>query len=72
MDEQIQSFVTRQIDNAARDGFCLWKLVDKADARLVGFCGLQPLGTTGEVKIGWWRARLLGARAGNGGRAKRR
>lgn len=56
-DGQIQRFVTRQINNAERDDFCLWKLVDKANARLVGFCGLQPLGTTDEIEIGWWLAR---------------
>ncbi|HYE72846.1 MAG TPA: GNAT family N-acetyltransferase, partial [Blastocatellia bacterium] len=56
-DDQIQSFVARQIENARRDGYCLWKLVDKADHRLIGFCGLQKIRTIGEVEIGWWLAR---------------
>lgn len=56
-DDQIQSFVARQIENARRDGYCLWKLVDKADHRVIGFCGLQKLSAIGEVEIGWWLAR---------------
>ncbi len=55
-DDVIQQFVTRQIANARAHGFCLWKLVDQASARLIGFCGLQYLGTSGEVEIGWWLA----------------
>jgi ribosomal-protein-alanine N-acetyltransferase len=55
-DDVIQAWVERQIDNARATGFCLWKLVDKTNGRLVGFCGLQFLGTTGEVEIGWWLA----------------
>jgi ribosomal-protein-alanine N-acetyltransferase len=56
-DDRIQSFVARQIEGASRFGFCLWKLVEKESNRLVGFCGLQHLGTTGSVEIGWWLAR---------------
>jgi ribosomal-protein-alanine N-acetyltransferase len=56
-DDQIQQFVARQIDNAGQFGFCLWKLVEKESRLIIGFCGLQHLGTTGDVEIGWWLAR---------------
>jgi RimJ/RimL family protein N-acetyltransferase len=31
-------------------------LIEKASGRLVGLCGTQPLGTTGDLEIGWWLA----------------
>jgi ribosomal-protein-alanine N-acetyltransferase len=55
-DERIQQWVNRQIDNHARYGFALWKLVEKENGRLIGFCGLQFLANTGEIEIGWWLA----------------
>jgi ribosomal-protein-alanine N-acetyltransferase len=57
LDGQIQEFVDRQIDCQRRRGFCLWKLISKADGRLVGFCGLQPWRDSDEIEIGWWLAR---------------
>lgn len=56
-DERTRQFVARQIENFNRYGFCMWKLVEKATGRLIGHCGLQYLGTTGEIEIGWWLAR---------------
>ena len=60
-DEQTQEFVQRQIGHFTERGFCLWKLVAKKDvsARIIGFCGLQPLDIDGrqEVEIGWWLAK---------------
>lgn len=56
-DMRIQSFVERQIDNADRLGFCLWKLIERESRRLIGFCGLKYLGTSDDVEIGWWLAR---------------
>ncbi len=60
-DEQAQEFVRRQIENFATRGFCMWKLLDRsrADTRIIGFCGLQPLIVEGqsEVEVGWWLAK---------------
>ena len=56
-DERIRQFVAGQIENFNHYGFCLWKLVEKETGRLIGQCGLQHLGATGEVEIGWWLAR---------------
>ena len=54
-DDQIRDFIARQQNHLRQRGFCLWKLLLKADARLIGFCGLQPLELDGasEVEIGW-------------------
>jgi RimJ/RimL family protein N-acetyltransferase len=54
-DDQIREFIARQQNHLRQRGFCLWKLLLKPDARLVGFCGLQPLELDGapEVEIGW-------------------
>jgi RimJ/RimL family protein N-acetyltransferase len=52
-----RGFVERQIAAEAAHGFCLWALVERATRYLVGQCGLQRLGDTGEIEIGWWLAR---------------
>jgi [ribosomal protein S5]-alanine N-acetyltransferase len=56
-DERIVGFVERQIDGLRVRGYALWKLVEKENEGLIGFCGLQPLRETGETEIGWWLAR---------------
>jgi len=54
-DAQIREFIARQQNHFRSHGFCLWKLLLKPQARLIGFCGLQPLELDGasEVEIGW-------------------
>jgi RimJ/RimL family protein N-acetyltransferase len=39
------------------NGFCLWSVVERGSRLLIGHCGLQRLGQTGEIEIGWWLAR---------------
>ena len=56
-DARIQAFVSRQILHAQTLGFCMWKLLHRSDRRLIGHCGIQPLGASGEIEIGWWLAR---------------
>lgn len=34
--------------------YCNWKMVDRASMELLGFCGLAPLDSVGEVEVGWW------------------
>jgi RimJ/RimL family protein N-acetyltransferase len=55
-DEQIQGFIARQRESAQEHGFCFGPLLDAASNVLIGQAGLQYLGTTGEVEIGWWLA----------------
>jgi RimJ/RimL family protein N-acetyltransferase len=56
-EDQTRAFIERQIAGEAAQGFCLWSLVERASSRLVGHCGLQRAGDTGEIEIGWWLAR---------------
>jgi ribosomal-protein-alanine N-acetyltransferase len=56
-DERIREFVGRQVAHFDRLGYCLWKLLLKESAEMIGFCGLQPLDGTAETEIGWWLAR---------------
>jgi RimJ/RimL family protein N-acetyltransferase len=55
-DSQVENFVHRQVELQQQRGFSLWPIIHRADAALIGFCGLQPLGDTGEIEIGWWLA----------------
>ena len=56
-DEQIRSFVDRQIELYRTQGFCRWKLLEKPDRNLIGFCGVGFWHDTKEPEIGWWLAR---------------
>lgn len=63
-EDQIREFVQRQIRHHSTRGFCLWKLVEKDNMRVIGFCGLQPvtIAERDEVEIGWWLARGMWGR----------
>lgn len=56
-DEQIQSFVDRQVRLYAERGFCRWKLLDKSAGNLIGFCGVGFWREELDAEIGWWLAR---------------
>jgi RimJ/RimL family protein N-acetyltransferase len=56
-DEQIQAFVDRQVKVYRERGFCRWKLVEKASAALIGFCGVGFWKDSTEPEIGWWLGR---------------
>ena len=56
-DEQVQSFVERQIETFSSLGFCRWKLLNKADGSFMGFCGAGLWRTESIPEIGWWLAR---------------
>lgn len=53
-DVQIRSFLERQRRQLAELGYCMAALVRREDGVLVGMAGLQPLGSTADVEIGWW------------------
>ena len=54
---QAEEFLARQNENVTRHGFCVGALESKADGQLLGHCGIQYLGSTGDVEVGWWLAR---------------
>ncbi|HEY2324877.1 MAG TPA: GNAT family N-acetyltransferase [Thermoanaerobaculia bacterium] len=70
-DQEIEEFLGRQARQLAEFGVCMGALVEKATSRVVGVLGIQPLGTTGDLEIGWWLARDRWGRgyATEGGRA---
>lgn len=55
-EEEIDATLARQGRNAEVHGFCMGALVEKASGEVIGVAGLQPLGTTGDLEIGWWLA----------------
>lgn len=56
-DEQIQSFVARQVELYAERGFCRWKLLMKPARQMIGFCGVGHWRNFPDPEIGWWLAR---------------
>jgi len=59
-DEQIRTFVDRQIELYAERGFCRWRLLDAASRETIGFCGVGYWQHT--LEIGWWLARAYWGR----------
>ena len=55
-EEEIDTTLGRQRRNAEQFGSCMGAMVEKASGEVVGVAGLQPLGTTGDLEIGWWLA----------------
>ena len=56
-DEQIQSFVDRQVKLYSEQGFTRWKLLAKPTGEMIGFCGVGFWRDTQDLEIGWWLAR---------------
>ena len=54
-DEEIQSFVKRQVELYEERHYCRWKLTRKGATEIVGFCGVGFWQNAPEV--GWWLAR---------------
>jgi RimJ/RimL family protein N-acetyltransferase len=56
-DDQIRSFVNRQVKCYLERGFCRWKLLEKPTGDLIGFCGVGFWRDGLDPEIGWWLAR---------------
>jgi ribosomal-protein-alanine N-acetyltransferase len=56
-EDEVDEWFTRQARQLAEHDVCMGALIEKASGRLVGIAGTQPLGTTGNLEIGWWLAR---------------
>jgi [ribosomal protein S5]-alanine N-acetyltransferase len=57
-DERIQEFVAKQMKRYAEEGYCRWRLEEKASGATIGFCGggrMHGLDDD-EVEVGWWLA----------------
>lgn len=53
-DSRIGWFMGKQSTLQETLGFCNWKLTNRVNRELVGFCGLAPLPQINEIEIGWW------------------
>jgi RimJ/RimL family protein N-acetyltransferase len=56
-ESEIDEFLARQARQLAEFGVCMAAMVEKASDRVIGVAGVQPLGTSGDLEIGWWLAR---------------
>src|SRR5712691_927572 len=56
-EDEVDEWFTRQARQLAEHDVCMGALVEKTTGRLIGLSGTQPLGTTGDLEIGWILAR---------------
>jgi RimJ/RimL family protein N-acetyltransferase len=56
-EDEVDEWFKRQARQLAEHDVCMGALIEKSSGRLVGIAGTQPLGTTGNLEIGWWLAR---------------
>jgi ribosomal-protein-alanine N-acetyltransferase len=59
---EVDEFFSRQARQLAEHDVCMGALIEKASGRMVGIAGTQPLGTTGDLEIGWWLSREVWGR----------
>ena len=59
---EIDEFLGRQARQFAELQVCMGAMVEKERGAVVGVAGVQPLGTTGDLEIGWWVARDMWGR----------
>src|SRR5207249_11158136 len=60
---EVDEWFSRQARQMRELDVCMGAMIEKATGKLVGLAGTQPLGTTGELEIGWWLAREVWGRA---------
>ena len=52
--EDTRKSIDRRIREQREHGISMWAMVERASGRVIGICGLQPVGHEGpEVEIGW-------------------
>ena len=56
-DQQVRSFVDRQVKLYEERGFCRWKLLAKPAGEMIGLCGPGFWRDDPDPEIGWWLAR---------------
>src|SRR6266576_3921122 len=50
---ELDEWFSRQARQLAEHDVCMGAVIEKASGRLIGIAGTQPLGTTGNMEIGW-------------------
>ena len=61
-DAEVDEWFARQARQLRELDVCMGAMIEKASGKLVGLGGTQPLGTTGDLEIGWWLAREVWGR----------
>lgn len=61
-DAEVDEWFARQARQLRELDVCMGAMIEKATGKLVGLGGTQPLGTTGDLEIGWWLAREVWGR----------
>jgi RimJ/RimL family protein N-acetyltransferase len=61
-DAMNDDFFVRQRRNMETAGVSMGALVDRESDKVIGVAGLQPLGTTGLLEVGWWVMRTYQGR----------
>jgi RimJ/RimL family protein N-acetyltransferase len=56
-DAQVDEWLARQARQLEEHDVCMGAVIEKSSGRLIGISGTQPLGTTGDLEIGWIFAR---------------
>jgi len=56
-EDEVDEWFTRQARQLAEHDLCMGAVIEKSSGRFIGLAGTQPLGTTGELEIGWILAR---------------
>jgi ribosomal-protein-alanine N-acetyltransferase len=60
--DEVDEWFARQARWMREHDLCMGAMIEKATGKLVGLAGTQPLGTTGDLEIGWWLAREIWGR----------
>lgn len=61
-DAEVDEWFARQARQLRDYDVCMGAMIEKSTGKLVGLGGTQPLGTTGDLEIGWWLAREVWGR----------
>ena len=54
---EIDEFFARQQKQLDSLDMCMGAMIEKSSGRVVGVAGVQPLGQSGDLEIGWWLGR---------------
>src|SRR5688572_4136289 len=63
-DKDVDATLVRHASNLAQYQVCMGAVIEKSSGRLIGLAGIQPLGTTPDLEIGWVFARSEERRVG--------
>src|SRR5688500_18930194 len=56
-ESELDEFLSRQARTLKDHAMCMGAVIEKSSNKLIGLSGAQPLGTTGDLEIGWIFAR---------------